>query len=150
MSEIKNAVISEVFIGLDDHKKLTSWVILNFGGAKQGFGGLDFMSDNNAATFLAAVLNVVGVLEVKDLVGKAVRVEHDLTKVSALGNFIDNIWYRLYPAATVGSGTTAVEQPVQDAVSTYDPTAAVTVDADGKKHYGLKAEMGVVGADLIG
>ena len=145
--QIKNAVIGEVFIGMTEENVLTAWVILNFGIAKQGFGGLDLSLDGNANTFLVSVLNVVGVPEVKQLVGKAVRVEHDHTKVYAIGNFIDDKWYHIDGRPQVIDAE-AVEVTLTDEEKANAATPDVIVDEDGKKHYGLDAEPGKMGASI--
>lgn len=152
MTEIKNAVISEVFIGLNDKEILTAWVIVNFGMAKQGFGGLDFSVDKNAVTFLASVMAVVGVSCVADLTGKAVRVEHDLKKIYAIGNYVENKWYN------IDTGVVTIIKPPQGSVdaivekymttNTPETGTEITIDADGKKHYNGKADAGKMGAKL--
>lgn len=143
MTEIKNAVISEVFIGFSTNNELTSWIIMNFGIAKQGFGGLDFSINNNAVNFLASVLAVVGVAKTNDLIGKAVRVEHDRAKIYAIGNYVEDRWYNI--------DTGVISEGQQAPIACEDDVADITpptVDQDGKKHYGLKADPGAMGAKL--
>ena len=149
--QIKNAVIGEVFIGMTEENILTAWVILNFGIAKQGFGGLDLSIDGNAKTFLVSVLNVVGVPEVKQLVGKAVRVEHDHSKVYAIGNFIDDKWYHIDgKPQVIDAEVVEVTRPAEltDEEKANAATLDVVVDEEGKKHYGLNAEPGKMGASI--
>ena len=137
MSEIKNAVISEVFIGADTQGMVTGWITVNFGLAKQGFGGLDFSLPDNAFTFIGTSLKIVGVSDIKDLVGKAVRVDHDTTRIYAMGNFIEDVWYRLAESPVVGAGTTALV-----------PDSNNVVEAeDGTKHHSMNADPGIIGAN---
>jgi hypothetical protein len=144
-TQIKNGVISEVLIGIaSDTKQLTAWVVINFGQYKQGFGGLDLSKGNNALVFLTNVLTVVGVPNTADLVGKAVRVEHDQTKIYGLGNFMnDGQWYNIDTGAVQSVPPSQVPPPA----APKQPDLTV-VEKDGKKHYTGNSEAGVVGAEV--
>ena len=39
MEEIKNAIITGTYLGIEDHGILTFWLYLDYGGSGQGFGG---------------------------------------------------------------------------------------------------------------
>jgi hypothetical protein len=101
--EIKNAVIREVAITNDAHGALSAYVSLDYGGACQSFGGYALYwpewfrrgdgQKNYAGHFLWRVMEVVGVSEWSKLVGKAVRVKANYSKVKALGNIIREDWF---------------------------------------------------------
>lgn len=131
---IKNAVIAEVFIGFDDKKAFTSWVVLNFGKHKQGFGGVDLAQKDAAFKFFTNLLTIVGTQSVNELVGKAVRVYHDSEKAYSLGNYVEDKWLAIDTLTT----------------SSHEHPNGVTetVDAEGKKHYGIAAETIPLGAEL--
>lgn len=134
---IKNAVISEVVIGLTDNNQLTAWVVANFGLHKQGFGGLNLGVGANAYIFITNVLNIVGVKELGALNGKAIRVEHDNNKIYGLGNFMDEKWYNI---------DKGIIEEVPPSLSDAQGNVVI-VDENGKKHHTLAAEAGVLGYD---
>ena len=39
MTEIKNAIISDAIIDTGERNLLTAWIMLDYGGSAQGFGG---------------------------------------------------------------------------------------------------------------
>ena len=137
---IKNCVISEVFIGLDDTNTFTSWVVLNFGQHKQGFGGLNLSVGNNAHVFFTNLFTIIGVSEVKQLIGKAVRVEHTDKRIFGLGNFIDDKWYNIEKGAIEEASPSL-------SAKTEEAKLEVVVDNEGKKHYKGPAEAGVIGVN---
>ena len=149
MTEVKNAVISEVQIGFTENQSLTAWVVVNFGMAKQGFGGLDLSNNNVAADFITKVLKVVGVGTVEQLNDKAVRVEHDQTKIYRLGNFINNTWLSIDTLEITEEQSNVDEtQTGNSETQTPNQTKEVVVDSEGKKQHSLNAEPGVIGAEL--
>jgi hypothetical protein len=141
--EPKNAIIDEVQIGFAGADQLTSWIVLNFGMAKQGFGGVDLTNNNVAAKFIMQVLKVVGVGTVNDLVGKAVRVRHDEKKIHFLGNYINDAWLSVDTLELSSMNIL----PVIDTVAEEVPPTVVS-DSDGLNHYGVTAEPGTMGAKL--
>lgn len=96
--EIMNAVIYETFLGLEDHGIPTAWLRLEYDGSTQGFGGYDLRHQAHARKFIWRVLEVVGVREWGDLVGKPCRVIAGDTwngPLKAIGHIIKDKWY--YP-----------------------------------------------------
>lgn len=149
--EIKNAQVLSCEIGYDENQKLTGWLVCNINNAaRQGFGGLDLNAGNNATVFLNNVLQVVGGGSLEDLKGKAVRIQHKVvtddegnvdpnaTSILAIGNFMLPYWYVLDKAEIIQKDVP--DEPAE--------TETVVVDMDGKKHYGMKAEPGAMGAEF--
>jgi hypothetical protein len=102
--EIKNARITGTFLGVEDHGIFTTFLYLDYGGGRQGFGGytLDkpipgdgYARVGRAAgiTWLMRVLEVVGVESWEALPGKYVRVKADTTKVHAIGHMLKDEWF---------------------------------------------------------
>ena len=145
--EIKNAVICEAQIGFASKEKITAWIITNDGMAKQGFGGVDLTNDNLAAKFLMQVFRVVGVGTLEQLLTKPVRIRRDKTKIYYLGNYVSDVWLNVdtLELSTL-DGRPILPIPDEPPAAELPPT--VSVDSDGKKHYGIPAEPGKMGAKL--
>jgi len=101
--EIKNATIRSTMLGIEDHEIMTAYLQLDYGGSGQGFGGYGFSSFNKdtnkmipnkyGTQFIMRVLEVVGVKKWEDLKGKHIRVESSHTKITKIGNIIEDKWY---------------------------------------------------------
>ena len=138
--EIKNATIKNVNIGFDEKRDLTAWVMIDFGGnAVQGFGGLNLSVDGNCLNFFKNIFLVVGnVAQTNQLIGKAVRVYHDHSKIYAIGNFVDDdVWYSLDKESIVSSDSFIPKIPNK-----------ITKDSKGKNHHKMSSEAGKVGSSL--
>ncbi len=98
--EIKNAVIDGARIKTDDGF-LDFWLTLDYGGSKQGMGGYVLYAPsgrtkvraNYAGHYIWRVMEVVGVHDLDDLVGKTVRVKSDHCKVHSIGHIIKDVWF---------------------------------------------------------
>jgi len=91
--EIKNAVIRDLLVGYTDQNIFTAWLVVALGQASQGYGGYNLTKDNTAHVFIAGVLNLVGAKDIKQLQGKAIRIEHDSTKIYRIGHFLEDKWF---------------------------------------------------------
>jgi hypothetical protein len=105
--EIKNAVIEYTQLGKAGSKGLLScWLMLDYGGTGQGFGGWCFDTLRNPRStdfervgtawgmeFVRRVLATVGVDDWEDLQGKHVRVKATHSKVIAIGHIIKDRWF---------------------------------------------------------
>jgi hypothetical protein len=97
---VKNALISDVRIMLDNRAVLTAYLWLDYDGSGEGFGyfGLsnikkDFHDLNYAGYFIHRVLETVGVTEWEKLKGNAIRVDTELDCVKAIGHIIKDEWF---------------------------------------------------------
>lgn len=100
--EIKNAVITNAELTIEDHGLLTAWLTLDYGGAGQGFGGYGLYLPKGfkfhalaspAGHWIFRVLEVAGVEKWSRLVGKTVRVRCEHTKVHAIGHIVKDDWF---------------------------------------------------------
>jgi hypothetical protein len=101
--EIENGKIRSTMLGTEDHGIFTCFIDIDFDGSGQGFGGygLDSWSkkhDRRIGTaygleFIKHILDVVGVEKWEDLVGKYIRVKHDMTKIESIGHITKNKWF---------------------------------------------------------
>lgn len=101
----RNAVIESARIDIDDHGCLTAWLMLNYGDSGQGFGGFalylpkdyahhgDTMRVNYAGHFIWRCLEIAGVTEWRNIVGKTIRVRHSMTAVKAIGHIVKDDWF---------------------------------------------------------
>lgn len=99
-----NAVITSADVTLDRDFILSSWLMLDFGGSGQGFGGyvLGGLPDtragqhheqkNIAAIWLVGVLQAAGVTKLSEAVGKVIRVRRadDFGEILAIGHAVKN------------------------------------------------------------
>ena len=102
MSEIKNAIICDTQIAQDDHGTLSIMLTLDYGGAKQGFGGQNLYLPNNtkpsanyAGHFIWRVLEIVEVDNWDKLKGKPVRAKIEDGYIRAIGNIIKDKWFNV-------------------------------------------------------
>lgn len=100
MSNERNARIKSVSLGIEDHGLLTAFLMLDFGGSGQGFGGynLSATGKNYCAIFIRGCLDTVGVEEWSDLPGKIVRVRGGGgpglgTTIEAIGHPVEDRWF---------------------------------------------------------
>jgi len=123
--ETKNAVIESARITSEDYGCLTAWLVLDYGGSGQGFGGWSLylpkafrhhQAQGYAGHFIWRVLEVAGVTKWSAVVGKTVRVRADDSKVHAIGHIVKDDWF-------CPSEDFPREEPVTD------PSASRTADA---------------------
>lgn len=102
--EIKNAVIESARIVNDEHGLLDCWLMLDYGGVVQGFGGWalylpkdfahhDPSGPNYGGHFIWRVMEIAGVKEWSQLKGKTLRVRCAYNKVHAIGHIVKDDWF---------------------------------------------------------
>lgn len=101
--ETKNAVIESVKLDIGDRGCLTGWVFLDYGGTGQGFGGFALHMPNGwthadkfspyAGEWVMRIMQVAGVGEWGQLVGKTVRVKCSHSCVKAIGHIVKDDWF---------------------------------------------------------
>lgn len=92
MREIRNAKITRTFLGFEDHGIFTAFVYLDYGEARQGFGGY-FLNGPVCWKWLSNVLEVVGASSWEELPGKHCRADTEHTKVHRLGHLLEDRWF---------------------------------------------------------
>jgi hypothetical protein len=102
MIETRNAVIVGARITTDDHGLLTSYLDLDYGGMNQSFGGYALYLPKSfshhqlhsvAGHFFWRVMEIAGVTEWKNVVGKTIRVRAEHNGVEAIGHIIKDDWF---------------------------------------------------------
>ena len=107
--EITNATIESTMLGPEDHNILTCFVMLDYSGSSQGFGGYgldnpvrvdgEFSHREGTAwgmEFINRILKTVGVRRWEDLPGVNVRVDREpFGRIHGIGHITKDSWF--YP-----------------------------------------------------
>jgi len=104
--EIKNAVVTSTYLGIEDHGIMTCYLYLDYGGSGQGFGGYGFDSPVKESgkfkgrvgtafgcEFIRRVLTVLGVDKWENLPGTHLRVKAEQIKIHEIGHILKDNWF---------------------------------------------------------
>ena len=100
--EIKNAIIKSARIISDDHGLLSAWLMLDYGGSGQGFGGYCLYLPksfthhqllSHAGHFIWRCMEIADVTEWSKIAGKTIRVKADHGGVEAIGHIVKDDWF---------------------------------------------------------
>ncbi len=102
---IQNAVITSAEISNDDHGLLTAWLMLDYGGSGQGFGGIALYLPKSfnhhrvdmgfAGHWIWRVMEIAGVSRWSQLPGKTIRVRkpEEYGGIDAIGHIVKDDWF---------------------------------------------------------
>jgi hypothetical protein len=88
----RNARITQTKLGYSG-RGFSIWLILDYGGAGQGFGGYTHMDSEKGIQFIKEVLRVVGVSQWEELIGQMCRVRATRHGVRAIGHIMKDEWF---------------------------------------------------------
>jgi hypothetical protein len=102
--EFLNAVIESASISIE-RGLLTAWIILDYGGSGQGFGGhalyvpknfTHHKTETKAGHYIYRIMEIAGVDSWDDLKGKTIRVKkgtgfNDL--IVSIGHIVKDLWF---------------------------------------------------------
>lgn len=100
--EIKNAIIESADINDGDRGLLTAWIMLDYGGTCQGFGGYilylpksytHHKLESAAGHFIFRCMEVAGVSSWEKMRGKTVRVRIENDMAVAIGHITKDDWF---------------------------------------------------------
>ena len=101
-TEIINAIIKSVKITTTDSNFLTVWADLDYGFINQRFGGYTLYLPKSfrhhalmsvAGHFIFRLMEISGVTDFNDLVGKSIRVKCTYKGIDAVGHIIREDWF---------------------------------------------------------
>lgn len=107
MTEIRNAIITDAFLGREDHGIFTFYIGVEFSGAWCRVGGyaLDAPSDvkgkrkylPGGLEAISIILDVIGVNSWEDLKGKYIRVKYNglSQPIHEIGNLMADKWFNI-------------------------------------------------------
>lgn len=103
MSEIvQNGIITGTRLGFGENGFLDCWLQIEFDGTGQSFGGWALYLPKSwqhhtvesvGGHYLYRVMEIAGVTEWKDVVGRSIRTRGTHSKISAIGHIVKNDWF---------------------------------------------------------
>ena len=113
--EILNAQITDAELSMEDWGSLVLWLQLNGNGWGVGYGGYgigkgyvgasEFKGFAKGTELIMRVMDVVGVVNFKELIGKYVRVAVNFStdggRVNIIGNILDDKWFDIKDFFTI-------------------------------------------------
>lgn len=109
----KNAYVKSILVGREARGILTVSMSLDYGSLRQSFGNYCLYTNPDkekkvqrgfscCGHFIWRLLDICGVEELGDAVGKTIRVRGSDSKIEAIGHIVNDDWF--YPEAEFKSG----------------------------------------------
>jgi len=104
-NEIVNAKITHTHLGFEDHGFMTWSIGTESGHSSQSFGCMICGTYNKKLGYsignaymgecVSHILHTVGVYSWEDLVGQHIRIKREGRRIAAIGNFMEDRWFRV-------------------------------------------------------
>lgn len=94
-SDLFNARITAVSLGIEDHGILTSYLTMDFRGGGQGFGGYNLNDENYLGAWIRGVMKALKLDEWDKVKGQLCRVERAGGLLIGISHIVDSTWF--YP-----------------------------------------------------
>jgi len=91
VSDIKNAVIENTFLGIEDHGIFTFSLMLDYGGSGQG-AGMYCLGGEAAIPLIKRILEICDTNQWEHIEGKMIRADADQGKVHRIGHILKDDW----------------------------------------------------------
>lgn len=92
MSE-HNAKIRSTSLGIEDHGIPTSYLVCEWEGSGQRFGGFDLRRSNAMLNWVQGIQRVLGVDDWSKVPGQFCRIRREDTMIVAIGHIVENRWF---------------------------------------------------------
>lgn len=100
--EIKNAIITDAGLSTGDRGLLSSWIMVDYGGAGQGFGGFVLYLPkswthhsllSHAGHWIFRCMEIANVTDWSKMKGKTIRVKADHGGIISIGHIVKDDWF---------------------------------------------------------
>ena len=92
-TEIRNAKIESTMLGYEDHGILTGFLMMDYSGAGQGFGG--WAIGECCGQYIKGILDCLNIARWEDIAGTYCRVDIQDGLIRGIGHITSDKWFYL-------------------------------------------------------